>query len=523
MGRKNRNARSRHTEMKGRAKRFAGEFLPNEIFRDLREDFAPAGKYPADDGWDDDLNIEVIEVRPREGQNIQENGNEGQLGDHRNGDYREPGHRESGYREAGITFEKADGNLTAGSTTAPTEDASGANENEGDSINKKIRAFKRCLVEKPMLFVIAFAFLAIIIWLLTTPEIPGITDRIRYKETQSETAKSTEALMETVTVSRAGKEAEPVKQNADKPGSNPFAKDETVPKKAETGKPEKAEKSTDRKAAARTGSAEVDSTEAAGMPAQNPVPETENWKEKIFGSDAGFVQDKQVFITGLSASEKEKLSFRESDFVKAVSIFLSSKRIDARTVEFLRKMDISADGAQEYLAVLPGHDNFYLVVLMYPEYPGKYILSFLDLDGLAGSLEEKEKQKKDSTPETSAVNTPVQALQTQPAATTPPVQSQAPVQTQNAAPEEEKYDATNLTIMAVPTTLSNYLDNRYELQYTLYDYLYRNGKQDVGTAAVKDYSIDPDSRAATITFELDDGSMVSGSYDKNTNQYEYHE
>ena len=80
---------------------------------------------------------------------------------------------------------------------------------------------------------------------------------------------------------------------------------------------------------------------------------------------------KQVFITGLSASEKEKLSFRESDFVKAVSSFLSSKRIDAKTVEFLRKMDISADGAQEYLASLPGHEDFYLVVLMYPEYPGE--------------------------------------------------------------------------------------------------------------------------------------------------------
>ena len=246
-----------------------------------------------------------------------------------------------------------------------------------------------------------------------------------------------------------------------------------------------------------------------------------NRKEKIFGSDVGLVQDKRVFITGLSASEKEKLSFRESDFVKAVSTFLSSKRIDAKTVEFLQKMDISAVGAQEYLAVLPGHDDFYLVVLMYPEYPGKYILSFLDLDGLAGSLEEKEKQKKDSAPETSAVNTPVQALQTQQVSTSPPVQAPVQTQPQNTAQTEEKYDATNLTIMTVPSTLSNYLDNKYELQYTLYEYLFRNGKRGVSTAAVDDFDIDPDDRIAEITFELDDGSTVYGSYDKDSNSYSY--
>ena len=158
---------------------------------------------------------------------------------------------------------------------------------------------------------------------------------------------------------------------------------------------------------------------------------------------------------------------------------------------------------------------------MYPEYPGKYILSFLDLDGLAGSLEEKEKQKKDSAPETSAVNAPVQALQTQQVSMSPPVQAPVQTQPQNTAQTEEKYDATNLTIMAVPSTLSNYLDNKYELQYTLYDYLFRNGKRGVSTAAVGSFDIDPDDRIAEIAFELDDGSTVYGSYDKDSNSYEY--
>ena len=492
MGRKNRNGRSRNAGMKDRAKRFAGEFVPTEILRDLREDFAPVDKYSANDGWDDDLNIEVIEVRPRGDQN-------------RESDL--PG---SGSMEIGNTSVNADG--------VPVEETSGAHENGGGSFSEKIRVFKRCLVEKPMLFIIAFVFLVITIWLLAAPDIPGITDRVWQKEAQTEITRVTEAPIETVAVSRAGKEEEPVKQKSEAPDSDKTIMGETVPNKAEADKPER---SADRKAANRVGSTKTDSAETDRMPVQKQVLETENWKEKIFGSDTGLVQDKQVFITGLSASEKEKLSFRESDFVKVVSTFLSSKRIDAKTVEFLRKMDISADGAQEYLAVLPGHDDFYLVVLMYPEYPGKYILSFLDLDGLAGSLEEKEKQKKDSAPETSAVNTPVQALQTQPGSMSSPVQAPVQAQPQNTVQTEEKYDATNLTIMAVPSTLSNYLDNKYELQYTLYDYLFRNGKRGVSTAAVDDFDIDPDDRIAEITFELDDGSTVYGSYDKDANSYSY--
>ena len=492
MGRKNRNGRSRNAGMKGRAKRFAGEFVPTEILRDLREDFAPVDKYSADDGWDDDLNIEVIEVRPRGDQN-----------------------RES---DLAGRSSMAIGNTSVNADGKSTEETSGANENGSGLFSEKIRVFKRCLVEKPMLFVIAFVFLVTIIWLLAAPDIPGITDRVWQKEAQTEITKVTEAPIETVAVSRAGKEEEPAKQKPETPDPDKTVKEETVPKKAETDKPER---SVDRKAVNRVGSTKTDSAETDRMPVQNQVPETENWKEKIFGSDHGLVQDKQIFITGLSASEKEKLSFRESDFVKAVSTFLSSKRIDAKTVEFLRKMDISADGAQEYLAVLPGHDDFYLVVLMYPEYPGKYILSFLDLDGLAGSLEEKEKQKKDSAPETSAANTPVQALQTQPGSMSPPVQAPVQAQPQNTVQTEEKYDATNLTIMAVPSTLSNYLDNKYELQYTLYDYLFRNGKRGVSTAAVDDFDIDPDDRIAEITFELDDGSTVYGSYDKDANSYSY--
>lgn len=36
-----------------------------------------------------------------------------------------------------------------------------------------------------------------------------------------------------------------------------------------------------------------------------------------------------------------------------------------------------------------------------------------------------------------------------------------------------------------------------------------------------DFDIDPDDRVADIIFELDDGSTVYGSYDRDSNLYEY--
>ena len=90
-----------------------------------------------------------------------------------------------------------------------------------------------------------------------------------------------------------------------------------------------------------------------------------------------------------------------------------------------------------------------------------------------------------------------------------------------AIPETNAYDATALSVLSVPSTLVNYLDNRYELQYTLYDFLYRNGKKDVAAASVENYTIDPDNRIATISLKLDDGSLVTGTYKKDTNEYSY--
>ena len=231
-------------------------------------------------------------------------------------------------------------------------------------------------------------------------------------------------------------------------------------------------------------------------------PEDADWKGTIFGKEDMDVAERQIFITGLTGAEKEKLSFRESSFMKAVSAFLSSERIDVRTVRFVKKAAVSPAGAAEYIASLPGHDNLYLTVLMYPEYPGRYILSLLNLGGLTEDPGETERSEAASS--ASSLNRP-QVLETQP----------SPV------PATNTYDASRLSVLAVPSTLVNYLDNRYELQYTLYDFLYRNGKSTVASASVISYSIDPDNRTATIMLNLDDGSVVTGTYRKDENSYSY--
>ena len=263
--------------------------------------------------------------------------------------------------------------------------------------------------------------------------------------------------------------------------------------RAETEKISETEKPEDKKETKMT---EIQSGEIL------PVQE-ENWEERIFGREDVNIAERQIFVTGLSSSEKEKLSFRESSFTKAVTSFFASERIDARTIEFTKRLAVSTDEAQEYLARIPGHEDLYLAVLMYPEFPGRYILSLLDLRGLSENSPETERRSETVSPAGS--DTMAQS-------------QQMPSSTVLGT---DTYDATNLSVMSVPSTLVNYLDNRYELQYTLYDFLYRNGRQSVQSASVANYSIDPDERTATIILNLDDGSTLTGVYKKDSNRYSY--
>ena len=67
----------------------------------------------------------------------------------------------------------------------------------------------------------------------------------------------------------------------------------------------------------------------------------------------------------------------------------------------------------------------------------------------------------------------------------------------------------------------NYIDNRYEFQYSLYDWLYNHGKKNVESASVTDYSIDGDARQAKIKLKLSDGSSLTAVYDKTADSYSF--
>ena len=112
------------------------------------------------------------------------------------------------------------------------------------------------------------------------------------------------------------------------------------------------------------------------------------------------------------------------------------------------------------------------------------------------------------------------------AATANPADQQGQGYQQAASPQPQTtavsdYDATSLTINSVPEELFNYLDNEYVFQYSLYDYLYRNGRKDISSARVTDYSIDSVERMALIRMELSDGSNLSANYDKASGAYSF--
>lgn len=239
---------------------------------------------------------------------------------------------------------------------------------------------------------------------------------------------------------------------------------------------------------------------------EKPEEQTEeNWKETIFGNDLQQVSDAQLFVSGLSKSEKRKLQFRESDFVKAAGSFFQDQRIDVRTVEFQKQISCSSADGIAYMASLPGHDTLLLSVVFYPEFPGKYIMSLIETD-----MEEKQESGAQEPQ-------PRQPAETQTPETIPPS-----AQTSAEGDEPDRYDATKLSVNAVPSTLANYLDNCYELQYSLYGFLYKNGDRDISSASVKDYTIDPDARTATMKITLEDGKEVTGTYKKDSNSYSYY-
>ncbi|MCD8103808.1 MAG: hypothetical protein LUF35_02105 [Lachnospiraceae bacterium] len=232
--------------------------------------------------------------------------------------------------------------------------------------------------------------------------------------------------------------------------------------------------------------------------------ETEDWQETIFGDSENTILQ-SIRVSGLTETQKEKSGFRESDFLTVLSSFLTENElIGVNEVVFENEISCSSENACVFTASLDDYENS-LIVIMYPDYPGQYILILQDLQEYAeGTNEDTESmtQTESTADEQARDAVEVQSGQT-------------------LAETERSYDATTLSVTGIPATLANYLSNRYELQYTLYDYLYRNGYSNVTAAEVTSYEIDADTRTATIYFTLSDGSSLTGTYSLDENSYSY--
>lgn len=246
-------------------------------------------------------------------------------------------------------------------------------------------------------------------------------------------------------------------------------------------------------------------TQKKEEPETQAAAETQtDWQRDIFGSGTKQALMGEFRIAGLTASMRKAVNFKETDFLAGAAAFLSKHGLKSRSITIKQELDCSVDGIFCYLADLL-EDEQKLILLMYPDYPGKYQFVLLDEEAVETLTEGVKKEQKPSetvnalSPETTAATEPFRQPQT-----------------------EAPYDATRLSVTGLPETLDNYIANRYDLQYSLYNYLYYNGHRQVTSAAISDYSIDGDKRTATISFQLSDGGTVTGIYAKDNNSYSFY-
>ncbi len=251
---------------------------------------------------------------------------------------------------------------------------------------------------------------------------------------------------------------------------------------------------------------ETEETESVKTEADPPETEEDTesaWQETIFGSrEATLLQN--IRVTGLTAEQKAKTGYRESDFLSALSEFLETNDLSGITeVRFEEEIPASADHAYAFSAGLAGRKDKVLTVFMYPDYPGRYLLTIQDAREVTVEVQVPQAAAETETIRQESVPAQVQ--------TETEAHEQAPV-----------YDATTLSLKGIPATLLNYLANQYELQYTLYDYLYQNGRRDVTWAEVTGYEIDAEEKTAKISLQLSDSGSLTCIYDRVNNRYSYH-
>ena len=234
------------------------------------------------------------------------------------------------------------------------------------------------------------------------------------------------------------------------------------------------------------------------------VTETEDLEQSmdafipmIFDAKESSVGKGQIKVTGLSSGAKEQLSFLEAEFVAELTAFLQKQDIKTSEVVFEKEILTSEENVSGYLLDISGQEKVQLIAFFFPKLPGQYLFTVLEKTV-------QETMETEIQIQTSQMEVPVS------------------VQTEVVA-DTDIYDASTLTINSIPEKLLNYLDNRYELQYSLYDYLYKNGYRDVKAVTVEDYEIKVEEKAAEIIFGMPDGGTITGKYNKEKNRYTFYE
>ena len=243
--------------------------------------------------------------------------------------------------------------------------------------------------------------------------------------------------------------------------------------------------------------------------------------DTVFGeSDGSSSLGCVTAVTGFTEREKREIGFQESDFLKDAGAFLSKQQIQTKRIIVEDRIAGSSSAAVAFQGRLEGKDDYILDMVFYPDLPGEYIFLLRNIKG--NERQNGTNAEAGAADQNKAGNdTQSQNIQNNAAVQGGSQAVTAPQSTQEDSQMQDSYNAADLSVKQIPETLLNYIDNRYEFQYSLYDWLYNHGKKNVESATVTDYSIDGDSRKATIDLVLSDGSSVAAVYDKTANSYSF--
>ena len=268
------------------------------------------------------------------------------------------------------------------------------------------------------------------------------------------------------------------------------------------------------------GLAEAIETEAASK--QDEISEEEkaelvsqgenSMKKQIFGDEENQGISPYLTITGMTDKEKRDAGFVETDFLREAGLFLKDRGISTKRIIVEKEVECSLPKGMAFQGRLEKVDGKSFRFILFPNLPGQYIFMIEE--------DEKEVQPETLTTEdASEADNQSAGSQTQAAS-----QAQYPLQVQPQSQTQEQaddYDARNISISSVPEELLNYMDNRYVFQYSLYNYLFSHGKKDIESAEVTDYSIDAETRQATIHLRLSDGTDLTAVYSKSGGSYTF--